>query len=104
MNAMTGLSGSACWRSWKAVSPGTLRDRMPRLSLRTELAPARLPVVFGWVTTYADKPDPDILDLAIWALRDLAEKLDDQSTVTAWFSIALAYADKCRPHDRQRLL
>jgi hypothetical protein len=79
-------------------------DRLPRLSLPTELASALLPIVFGWVTTYADKPEPDVLDLALWALRDLAEKLDDQPTVTAWFSIALAYTGKCRPHDRQRLL
>jgi hypothetical protein len=79
-------------------------DRLPRLSLPTELAPTLLPVVFGWVTTYADKPDPDILELAIWALRDLAQELDDPATASGWFSIALAYAGKCRPHDRQRLL
>ena len=80
-------------------------DHLPRLRpSRPELAPALLPIVFGWVTTYADKPDPDILDLAIWALRSLAQELDDPSTSTGWFSIALAYVGKCRPHDRQRLL
>jgi hypothetical protein len=79
-------------------------DRLPRLSLSAELAPTLLPIVFAWVTTYADKPDPDILDVAIWALRDLAQELDDPATVTGWFSIALAYTGKCRPYDRQRLL
>ena len=79
-------------------------DRLPRLSLPAELAPTLLPVVFGWVTTYADKPDPDILDLTIWALRDLAQELDDPATTSGWFSIALAYRANPRPHDRQRLL
>ena len=77
---------------------------LPRLSLPAELAPKLLPIVYGWVVIYADKPDPDILDLAIWALRSLAQDLDDPTQVTEWFGIALAYAGKCGPYDRQRLL
>jgi hypothetical protein len=79
-------------------------DQLPRLSLPPDLAPKLLPIVYRWVVTYADKPDPDILELAIWALRSLARDLDDRSQVTGWFSIALAYVGKCRPHDRERLL
>ncbi|PZS09136.1 MAG: hypothetical protein DLM64_11120 [Solirubrobacterales bacterium] len=77
---------------------------LPRLSLPAELAPKLLPIVCGWVVTYADKPDPDILDLAVWALRSLAQDLDDPAQVTQWFSVALAYVGKCGPYDSQRLL
>ena len=77
---------------------------LPRLSLPVELAPKLLPIVCGWVVTYADKPDPDALDLALWALRSLADNLDNPSLVSQWYGVALAYVGKCRPHDSQRLL
>jgi hypothetical protein len=79
-------------------------DQLPRLSLPADLAPKLLPIVHRWVVTYADEPDPDVLELAIWALRSLASNLDDPSQVTGMFSIALAYVGKCRPYDRERLL
>jgi hypothetical protein len=84
----------------------TMLDRLPRLFLPAELAPKLLPIVYGWVATYADKPDPDpdILELAIWELRSLAHDLAEPSQVTRWFSVALAYVPKCRSYDRQRLL
>ena len=63
-----------------------------------------MPVVSGWVITYGDKPDPDALESAIWALRSLARGLDDPAQVTAWFSVALAYVRRCGPYDRQHLL
>jgi hypothetical protein len=58
----------------------------------------------GWVVTYADRPDLDALESAIWALRSLARDLDDPSQGTGWFSIALVYVGRCRPADRERLL
>ena len=79
-------------------------DQLPRLGLPADLAPRLLPAVFGWMATYADKPDPDILEQAIWALRSLAQDLGDPARVTGWFSVALAYVSKCRPSDRERLL
>jgi len=78
--------------------------QIPRLSFPADLVPRLLPIVVGWAVTYADKPDPDALESAIWALRSLARDLDDQSQVTGWFSIALAYVGRCRPSDRERLL
>ena len=59
---------------------GPLRHRPPAdagadppaaLSRRTSL-PKLLPIVLGWVVTYAEKADPDALERAIWALRCLA--------------------------------
>ena len=79
-------------------------EQIPRLTFPANLVPRLLPIVLGWVVTYADKPDPDALEAAIWALRSLARDLDDQSQVTAWFSIALAYVGRCGPYDRERLL
>jgi hypothetical protein len=82
----------------------TMLDQIPHLSLPADVAPKLLPIVFGWVVTYASKPDPDILDLAIWALRSLASDLAEPSQVTGWFGAALAYVGQCRPYDRERLL
>ena len=79
-------------------------DLLPRLSLPADLMPRLLPIVYGWVVTYAGKPDPDILELAIWALRSVADRLEDRSKVTAWFSVALVYVGRCGPYDRERLL
>jgi len=79
-------------------------EQIPRLSFPADLVARLLPIVAGWVVTYADKPDPDAVESAIWALRSLARGLDDQSQVTGWFSIALAYVGRCRPSDSQRLL
>lgn len=79
-------------------------EQIPRLAFPPELATKLLPLVCGWAVTYGDKPDPDILELAIWALRSLAVDLDDPGQLTAWFSVALAYVSRCRPYDRQRLL
>jgi hypothetical protein len=79
-------------------------EQIPRLSFPADLVPRLLRIVLGWVVTYADKPDPDSLEPAIWALRSLASDLDDQSQVTGWFSVALAYVGRCRPSDRERLL
>ena len=79
-------------------------EQIPRLSLPLDLIPRILPVVSGWVITYGDKPDPDALESAIWALRSLARGLDDPAQVTAWFSVALAYVRRCGPYDRQHLL
>ena len=79
-------------------------EQIPRLSFPADLAPRLLPSVLGWMVTYADKPDPDALESAIRALRFLARDLGDQSQVTEWFSLALAYVGRCRPADRERLL
>lgn len=79
-------------------------EQIPRLHLPTDLAPRLLPIVNGWVVTYAAAPDPDALKSAIWALRSLARDLDDAAEITAWFGVALAYVDQCRPSDREQLL
>lgn len=79
-------------------------DQLPRLSLPADMAPKLLPIVLGWMRTYADKPDPDVLERAIWALYSLASDLGDPSQATAWYGVALAHVDQCRPHDRERLL
>jgi hypothetical protein len=63
-----------------------------------------LPIVVGWVATYADRPDPDALTPAIWALRSLAHDLGDPSQAIGWFGIALAHVGQCGPSDRERLL
>ena len=78
--------------------------QLPRLLLPADMAPKLLPVVFGWLVTYADKPDPGVVEQAIWAIRCLASDVDDQSQATGWYRVALAHVDKCRPHDRERLL
>jgi hypothetical protein len=72
-------------------------EQIPRLPLPLDLIPRILPLVYGWVITYGDKPDPDALESAIWALRSLARDLDDPAQVTAWFSVALAYVRPPRP-------
>ncbi len=100
---LTGLSISLLQDPYVIVHKRML-NQLPRLALPAELAPELLPIVFGWMVTYAGKPDPDILESAIWALRSVADDLDDQSQATRWFSVALACVDKCRPHDRERLL
>jgi hypothetical protein len=82
----------------------TMLDQLPRLALPADLAPKLLPIVHGWVVTYAAKPDPDILELAIWALRSLASDLAEPAQVTGWFGVALAYVPQCRAYDRERLL
>jgi hypothetical protein len=80
--------------------------RIPQLHLPADLAPRLLPTVYGWVATYAQAQpaEPDVLESAISAMRSLACDLDDESQVTAWCSVALAYVDRCRPYDRERLL
>ncbi len=79
-------------------------EQIPRLHLPVDLAPRLLPIVNGWVVTHAATPDPDALESAIWALRALASALDDEVEVTAWYGVALAFVDQCRPSDRERIL
>ncbi len=78
-------------------------EQIPRLSLPADMVPRLLPIVYGWVGTYSGKPDPDVLEQALWALRSLADNLDE-SQVTEWFSVALAYVGQCGPYGRERLL
>lgn len=89
-----------------AVVHRRMLKRIPRLHLPADLAPRLLPIVYGWVVTYvqAQPAEPDVLESAITALRSLALDLDYESQVTAWCSVALAYVDRCRPYDRERLL
>lgn len=79
--------------------------RIPQLHLPADLAPRLLPMLYGWVATYAQAQpaEPDVLESAISAMRSLARDLDE-SQVTAWCSVALTYVDRCRPYDRERLL
>lgn len=81
-------------------------DKIPYLRLPAELASSLVPIAAAWVQTYAakDTPQPDVVDSAIRALRSLARQLDDEAEVTAWFGVALAFVDRCNPHDRERLL
>ena len=41
---------------------------------------------------------------AIWAIRCLAPGHPDESQVTGWFSVALAYVGRCSAYDREQLL
>jgi hypothetical protein len=81
-------------------------DKLPYLHLPAELAPSLVELVAGWVQTYAAQgpPQSDVLGHAIQALRSLARQLDDETQVTAWFGVALAFVDRCGPHERERLL
>jgi hypothetical protein len=79
-------------------------EQIPELHLPADLALRLLPIVNGWVVTYAAAPDPDALESAIWALRALAGALDDEVEVTAWYGVALAFVDQCRPSVRERIL
>ena len=79
-------------------------EQIPRLHLPADLAPKLLPIVRGWMVTYAAASNPDVLESAIWALRALARNLEDDSQMGAWHAVALAYVGQCRPTDRERLL
>ncbi len=76
------------------------------LGLPPENAENLLPIVYGWVQTYAevDPPRPDVLALAIWTLRSLARQVHDDAQVPGWYGCALAYVSRCDPSDREKLL
>ncbi len=77
-------------------------DHLPQLRLPTRLAPRLLPIVASWAQAYID--DPDVLEDALWALRCLADMLDDQRQVLGWHSHALSLVHRLRPHDREWML
>jgi hypothetical protein len=80
-------------------------EKVREIWLPAELAPRLLPIVARWIVTYADKPEAqDTLDSAIWALRVLAQALDDEAKVMQWLRVALLYVGRCMPYDRERLL
>jgi hypothetical protein len=81
-------------------------DKVPRLRLPADLASTLVPIAAVWVQTYSanEPPLPDAVASAIGALRSLAHHLDDERQVTAWFGVALAFVDRCSPHDQERLL
>ena len=77
-------------------------DELPQLRLPDRLVPNLLPIVAGWAHAYVD--EPDILENALWSLRYLAGRLDDQQQALAWESVALSLVDRLYPHDRERML
>jgi len=77
-------------------------DHLPQLRLPARLAPRLLPIVATWAHAYID--DPDVLEDALWALRCLADKLDDQRQALGWHSHALSLVHRLRPHHREWML
>jgi hypothetical protein len=78
--------------------------QMRQLSFPPDLVPKLLPIVLALMATYAEKDDPDTVARAIWAIRCLAPGHPDESQVTGWFSVALAYVGRCSAYDREQLL
>ncbi|MDA8039665.1 MAG: hypothetical protein M0Z69_11005 [Actinomycetota bacterium] len=78
-------------------------DQLPRLGLPARLAPTLIQLVGAWLVTYKNT-DPDVVENAIWAIRHLASRLDNEANAVAWDGVALAHVEYCRPHDRERLL
>lgn len=58
--------------------------------------------VAAWAGTYVD--DADVLNNAVWSLKYLAGRLADEEAAIAWQSVALSFAPKLNPYDRQRFL
>lgn len=78
--------------------------QMRQLSFPPDLVPKLLPIVLALMATYAEKDDPDTVARAIWAIRCLAPGHPDESQVTGWFSVALAYVGRCSAYEREQLL
>ena len=53
--------------------------QLPRLRVPAEVAAKLLPIVAAWVITYAKADEPDALEPALWALRALADSLEDDA-------------------------
>jgi hypothetical protein len=78
--------------------------QLPRMRVPAAVAAKLLPIVVRWVITYATADKPDALEPALWALRALADGLDDDAQAVRWYRVALTYLGGCRLHDRQHLL
>ena len=78
--------------------------QLPRLRVPAAVAAKLLPIVTAWVITYAKADEPDALEPALWALRALADSLEDDAQAIRWYKVALAQVGGCRPHDRENLL
>ncbi|MGH3171790.1 MAG: hypothetical protein ACRDN0_38760, partial [Trebonia sp.] len=78
--------------------------QLPRLQVPAAVAAKLLPIVVRWVITYATVDESDALEPALWALRALADSLEDDAQAVRWYRVALTYLGACRPHDRQHLL
>ncbi len=78
-------------------------EYLPSLRLPARLAPTLLPIAGSWMVTYKDS-ELDVVEHAIWTIRALAAKLEDEAHATSWYGVALAHVECCRPYDRERLL
>lgn len=76
--------------------------RLRGLHLPDHLAASLVGLVAGWAQTYIGKPD--ILDDALWSLRYLASKLDDEVAAGQWKRLALELSGKLSPYDRRQFL
>ena len=79
-----------------------LLRRIAHLGLPSHLIPHLLDLTTRWVTPKIDRPDQ--LDDVVWAMRYLAQMLDDDGRTEQWLGVALDLVPRLDPHDRERLL
>lgn len=80
----------------------TLLRRIAHLGLPSHLIPHLLDLTSRWVPPKMDRPDE--LDDVVWAMRYLAQMLNDDDRTERWLGFALGLVSRLDPHHRERLL